>query len=283
MWLKYLAYGVFITNILSLWIPVKTKVKPWMILFCFSLVLAFVSKIANPIAILSILLFYALVIMYSKYSSKWKTLLWVLVFFLGLALELHLIPGFKNLLIWNKIQLTPDATPFTLYLNFDKTIVGVIILGLTLNLANTGVEWKALLKQVAFKLPIIIFIILILTIAFGYTKFEPKLPHDLWIWMVSNLLFTCVAEEGLFRGFFQESLSQLKYKYSNYIAILVPAISFGIIHYPGGIKYVILATVAGVLYGWVYKITKRIEASILTHFLLNLTHILLFTYPALLS
>ncbi len=252
MWLKYLTYGIFITNILALWIPVKTKVKPWILIFGFSLILAFVSHIANSIAILSILLFYALVSMYSKCIFKWKYILWVLIFLLGLALQLHLIPGFKNLLIWNKIQLTSDAIPFTLYLNFDKTIVGLIILGLTLNLANTRIEWKALLKQVAFKLPIIIFIILILTIVFGYIKFEPKLPHDLWIWVVSNLLFTCVAEEGFFRGFFQESLSQLKYKYSDSIAVLVPAIFFGIIHYPGGIKYVILATAAGALYGFWY-------------------------------
>ncbi|MFZ4115592.1 MAG: hypothetical protein ACOYK6_02570 [Chthoniobacterales bacterium] len=35
------------------------------------------------------------------------------------------------------------------------------------------------------------------------------------------------------------------------------------------------------LYGWVYHVTKRIEGSMLTHFLLNLTHLLLFTYPAL--
>lgn len=283
MWLKYLTYGVFIINILSLWIPIKTRVKPWVVLFGLSLVLAFVSQVANPVAILSILLFYALLTMYHKCSSKLKILLWFLILLLGLALELHFIPGFKNLLIWNKIQLTADAIPFTLYLNFDKTIVGVVILGLTLNLANTGIEWKSLLKQVAFKLPIIICIILILAIAFGYTKFEPKLPHDLWIWVLSNLLLTCVAEEGLFRGFFQKSLSQLKYKYSDYVAILVPAISFGMIHYPGGIKYITYATIAGSLYGWVYKITKRIEASILTHFILNLIHILLFTYPALLS
>lgn len=281
MWLKYLTYTVFIISILSLWIPVKTKIKPWKLIFAISLILAYISHIANPIAILSILVFYTLVSWYRKSSSKWKYILWVLVFALGLTLELHLIPGFKNLLIWDKIKFTPDATPFTLYLNFDKASVGLMILGLTLNLASTGHQWKALLKHVVFKLPIVIFIILILTIAFGYTKFEPKFPHGLWIWAISNLLFACLAEEGFFRGFFQESLSQLKYKYSDYTAILIPAVFFGLIHYPGGIKYVILATVAGVLYGWVYKVTKRIEASMLVHFLLNLTHILFFTYPAL--
>lgn len=282
MWLKYFTYAIFIVNILSLWVKINTKIKPWKILLCLSLVFAFISGVVNSIAILSILLFYILVVIQSKYSSKLNILLCPTVIFLGFALELHLIPGFNNLIIWNKIQFTKNAIPFTLYLNFDKTIVGVVILGLTLNLNHTMVEWKESLKQVIYKLPIVILVILILAISFDYIELEPKLPHNLWIWLISNLLFTCVAEEGLFRGFFQESLSRLKYKYSDYVAVAVPAICFGAIHYPGGVKYVILAIVAGVLYGWIYKITKRIEASIITHFLLNLTHIIFFTYPALL-
>jgi len=39
--------------------------------------------------------------------------------------------------------------------------------------------------------------------------------------------------------------------------------------------------VAGIGYGWAYRRTGRIEASILTHFSLNSLHFLLFTYPAL--
>ena len=37
----------------------------------------------------------------------------------------------------------------------------------------------------------------------------------------------------------------------------------------------------GLGYGWVYLRTERIEASILTHFLLNCIHFVFFTYPAL--
>jgi membrane protease YdiL (CAAX protease family) len=44
---------------------------------------------------------------------------------------------------------------------------------------------------------------------------------------------------------------------------------------------VILSTIAGVGYGWVFGRTNRIEASILTHFLVNTAHIVGFTYPAL--
>jgi membrane protease YdiL (CAAX protease family) len=283
MILKYITYAIFILAILSLWLPVKSKIKPWTVLLGLSIVLAFISHIVNIIGIGFIILFYLLVNIYYKAEFKLKIILWLPIFLIALAFETHNIPGFKNLLIWHKIQFTPDAIPFTLYWNFDKTMVGVIILGVTLNLAHSLQSWKDLLPKVIIRLPLVIFIILILTLSFGYSKFEPKLPHNLWLWVISNLLFTCVAEEGLFRGFFQQTLQQLKFCYSSYVAILIPAITFGLMHYAGGIKYIILASVAGVLYGWVYKVTQRIEASILTHFLLNLTHILLFTYPALLK
>ena len=121
MWLNYLTYVVFLLSILSLWIPAKTKIKPWQLFLCLALILAFVSHVADFIAILSILVFYCLVAFYNKCSSQLRYVLWVVVFALGLALELHIIPGFHNLLILNKIQFTEDAIPFTLYLNFDKT------------------------------------------------------------------------------------------------------------------------------------------------------------------
>lgn len=248
-----------------------------------TLITSVVSGVSNVIAVASILVLYGLVSVYLKVHKVYKNILWVLIFALGLCLELHVIPGFHNLLVLNKVQFTPDALPFTLYLNLDKTLFGLVIVGFTLQRINDYKSWKEVLKQVAFRLPVVILIIMILSFIFGYVRFEPKLPKELWIWIISNLFFTCLAEEGLFRGFFQEYLSSFKFKYSEYIAIFIPAVIFGLIHYPGGIKYVALATVAGILYGWVYKVTRRIEASILTHFMLNLTHILLFTYPALAS
>ncbi|MCI5120133.1 MAG: CPBP family intramembrane metalloprotease [Candidatus Electrothrix sp. AUS4] len=52
-------------------------------------------------------------------------------------------------------------------------------------------------------------------------------------------------------------------------------------HYAGGVTYIVLATVAGLGYGWTYLRTEQLEASILTHFLLNCIHFVFFTYPAL--
>ncbi len=97
----------------------------------------------------------------------------------------------------------------------------------------------------------------------------------------ANLFFTCIAEEALFRGFLQRQLamSLAKFRFGTWIALAVVAVLFGIAHAGGGITYVLLATVAGLGYGWAYHRTQRIEASILLHFTLNSIHILLFRAP----
>jgi len=46
---------------------------------------------------------------------------------------------------------------------------------------------------------------------------------------------------------------------------------------------VVFSTVAGFGYGALYQLTARIEASIVCHFALNLTHIVVFSYPALVA
>lgn len=279
--LNYLPFILLFLTVLSLWLPTKSGVQPWKPLFLLTLVSGIYTGAANIIAAISIVILYGLISIYGKVSPRLKPLFWLLVFALAFTFELHLIPGFHNLLILDKVKITADAMPYTLYLNFDKTIAGLLIIGLTLQRVKSLANFKLMLKQLFVRLPLVLLIILILSYAFGYVRFEPKLAPQLWLWMISNLFFTCIAEEGLFRGFFQEYLSSFKYKYAEYVAIVIPALFFGAIHFPGGIKYVILATVAGSLYGWIYKVTCRIEASMLAHFTLNLTHILFFTYPAL--
>ena len=281
--LNYLPFVLLLLTVLSLWLPTKSSVQPWKPLFFITLISGIYTGAASIIAAISIVILYGLISIYAKASRSFKLLLWLLVFALAFTLELHLIPGFHNLLILDKVKITADAMPYTLYLNFDKTIAGLLIIGLTLPRVNSLANLTFMLKQVFVRLPLVLLIILILSYAFGYVRFEPKLAPQLWLWMISNLLFTCIAEEGLFRGFFQEYLSSFKYKYTEYFAIVIPAVFFGAIHFPGGIKYVILATVAGSLYGWIYKVTRHIEASMLAHFMLNLTHILFFTYPALMQ
>jgi hypothetical protein len=83
-----------------------------------------------------------------------------------------------------------------------------------------------------------------------------------------------------FRGFVQKHLSALANKSFHKIAVVIfVGILFGLAHFPGGATYVIVASVAGIGYGYAYYLTGRIESAILTHFFLNSAHFLFFTYP----
>jgi membrane protease YdiL (CAAX protease family) len=208
------------------------------------------------------------------------------VFFLGLGLGLagvHLLPGFQNLRILNNVYISSNGIPFSLYLNFDKTVVGLFILGILHQRLTTITEWRNMMKAMVPSALLVIVIVAIVSFAFKFVWFDPKLSKALPIWAMTNLLFVCVAEEGFFRGFIQKyaCLTLRRIRYGNAVAIILSAVLFGLSHFMGGPRYVVLATIAGMGYGWIYWRSLRIEAAILTHFSLNLVHFLLFTYPAL--
>lgn len=282
-----LCYGFLYLSVLLLWWPYKSKIPVWSITLLLSTCFALVSNIVEPLALLPIISL-ALIIYYSQSKATLFSngiLLWPLVLLLSVGLQLHLFPGFHNLKVLNRVYISEDGIPFSLYLNFDKTLVGIFILGLTHQLIRHKKDWLLMLKQTLPRAFVVMVILMILSFAMGYIRFDPKIPSSLLLWASTNLLFVCLAEEALFRGFIQKNLAVLlqKVKFGQYIALLIAAVLFGLAHYPGGIQYIIVATVAGIGYGWIYFYTQRIEASILTHFLLNLCHFLLFTYPALAS
>lgn len=288
IFLTYSSYLTLLLAVLSLWLSSshKARLQPWQLFCLIALLLAFLAHQITLVAIAVVLFFYYLVQKYHSLSSSsplLKLILWFGIFSLGVALELNKIPGFYSLPILNKVQFTPDAIPFSLSFNLGSIIVGIIILGTMLSLARRAKEWKKIATQVLLRFPLPFIVLLLSSLALGYVKWEPKIPSSLPIWIISNLFFTCVAEEGLFRGFVQNLLSKINFKYSPLLALIISALSFGLLHYKGGINYILLAAVAGLFYGWIYQATKKIEASILTHFLVNLTHLLFFTYPALMK
>jgi hypothetical protein len=84
-------------------------------------------------------------------------------------------------------------------------------------------------------------------------------------------LATAVPEEFLFRGLIQNSLERLLGR----AGLPIAAIVFGLAHLPDP-RYVVLATLAGFAYGWVYRRTRRITASAVTHAVVDWIWVLLF-------
>jgi membrane protease YdiL (CAAX protease family) len=279
-----LAYAFLYLTVLALWLPLRWRVPVWSLPLGCSLILGGIAHHLTLAALPPLALLALATHALQTSERPWlRALSAAIIVMTGLGLGAHLFPGFDNLKVVDAVRVSEDGIPFTLHLNFDKTLIGIFILGSMPNLIRTGADWKELLGTIGVRVLGIILGLALLSVAFQFVRWDPKVPEILPIWAVTNLLFVCVAEEGFFRGFLQKYLSELgqNLRYGKFLALGIASLLFGVAHFAGGVTYVILASIAGLGYGWMYQITGRIEASIITHFLLNLVHILLLTYPAL--
>jgi uncharacterized protein len=266
--------------------------KVWPVVCALAIVAGYLSGVLTGLALLWIVMLGVACIFYVRFKSagpglktkllRTLTAAGILVFSLGLGM--HALPGFHNLLVARDLVISPGAEPYTLYLNFDKTMVGILILGIVYQpLIATRRDWLSGLRR---SLPLLLGTVAVLiagSLALGYVRWDPKWHELFWIWAPANLLLTCLSEEAFFRGFLQREIRGLltNRRHADVVAVGVSAIAFGAAHLGGGPTYALLAGVAGVGYGWVYARTGRIEMAMLTHFALNAVHFLLFTYPRL--
>ena len=200
---------------------------------------------------------------------------------LAVMLSAHWVPGFRNPLLLGPVAFSPDAHPFTMYLNLDKSAVGFALLLLYKPLRREAGVTRSLLVGAAGT-ALAIALLLPLALHLHAIRWAPKLPEGLWLWTLNNLLFVAFAEEALFRGFLQSSLARWLSGRAGgaWIAIGVASLAFGIAHHAAGPLMVAFASVAGAAYGLAYR-HGGLLASVSAHFGFNLFHILLFTYPLL--
>jgi membrane protease YdiL (CAAX protease family) len=204
---------------------------------------------------------------------------------LAAGLALHVVPGFNNPKVISDVVLSPNAAPYSEYLNFDKAVVGLFLLAFGQRLISRWREWREALRRTAPIAAATVGVVLVLSLALGYVRLQLALPPFLFVWAWTNLFFTCMAEEAIFRGFIQQGLERglAAHKLGGLTALLVASVLFGLAHWSGGPKYILLSTAAGFGYGLAMRRSGRIEGSIATHFGLNTLHYVFFTYPALAS
>jgi len=277
--------------IVWLWLPPQASAQSQLSRFGVSaawlvvaVVHAFAVGIVSSLGIAAIAAFGLICFGYSrKTSNPVSVVLLAATILFSLALMAHIVPGFFNTLIVRDAVLSQGSVPYTLFMNFDKGQIGLFLLAFGPPLIARRADWVTMLKIASPAALALIVGLIIFALLIGQIRFEPKVPEFLPIWLWSNLLFTATAEEALFRGVIQRRLQGPPSGSSSRarVGLIAAAVIFGAAHYAGGVWSVILATIAGVGYGWVFWRTNRIEASILTHFLVNTAHIVGFTYPAL--
>lgn len=285
-------YTLLTLALLSLWIIPRqfgaaAERYGWAIPFAFALVVALCTGILQPVALVGLAALALVAIGFARApAGAWqRSVAGVAILLLGAAFMSHQLPGFDNPRVLSAVRLSPDASPYSLRLNFDKAAFGLLFLGICHSRIATGREWRAMSRAAASVAAGLLVLMTLLALGSTYVRFDPKFPAEAWLWMWANLFLTCVGEEALFRGLVQRQLQRSwegKFRAGKWLAVMTAAVLFGLAHFGGGLAYVVLSTIAGMGYGWVYlRAGGRIEAAILTHFALNALHFSGFTYPAL--
>lgn len=218
-------------------------------------------------------------------AGGWRRVATGLAFFLfAVVLGFLLLPGFPRTVVAENVVLSPGALPYTLGLGFPKVVGGIFILAFMI--PERVCSWSELGRVLARVAPVFLVTavaVMVLTLALGYVRLDPKWTALFITWAVINLFFTCLSEEAFFRGFVLRELAAIgtNRRVAAWLALCISSLMFGLVHLGGGWKYALAATLAGVGYGIAWQRTQRLEGSMAVHFGLNATHFLLFTYPAL--
>ncbi|MDO6474827.1 CPBP family intramembrane metalloprotease [Alteromonas sp. 1_MG-2023] len=223
---------------------------------------------------------------HNKQANPWITRLFQLMWFvLSAGLIIHKLPGYQGLLIAENVALKAGSLPASFYLNVDKALFSWSALCFVPLIkrsfpSNPRVSWW----MPALLVPCGISAVVVIAVSTGIVTWQVAVPAWFPLLALSNLINTCVAEELLFRSLLFKFVTNklpatLSSTTRNLLVLIITSAIFGLAHFAGGTSYMIVATVAGLLYGAVYMLTGRIVFAVLTHWLLNVTHMFLLTYP----
>ncbi len=289
-----IVYWLYILTVISLWIPLglikrdngSSVLQWWHIPLGVMLVVAVVEGLLEFVALPVIAGFY-FVCWLSTRSLKpaWLNVVVTigLVIF-GLAMGFTLFPGFADSVSIMLPNESGDIVQQDYRFNISKYFIGLFFVGLMCTRISTLAQLRDMLVRVAPVIGITVLLVFSSAMLIGLVGFDPHISSQLLLWAVSNLFLVCVTEEAFFRLFIQQRLTTVLNRittYGTWIALVITSVFFGVVHFAFGWQYVIIATIAGLGYGMAYIRTGRIEAAILTHFLVNLIHFTLFTYPTM--
>ena len=277
-----LAFASLILAFISLWI----HRKPWLwgSFLAVAFIFAFLGKLIDLKIFVALgLLGGSHLALTAKLKGVGRLVVIAIAFIISIALLGHFFPGFHNWKLGENLQISKDAYPYSLYLNFDKPFIGFFPLAISIPLLSRMHLRSVILKTIALT-ALGVMILMVLALYLHLIEIDLKLPHISAIWLIANLFFVTIPEEAFFRGFLQREISEyLNAKWSGTFSVIVVSLLFALLHFTfvRDLSYLSLTFIASLIYGGVYQATRSIESSIFCHYLFNVVHFFCFTYPAL--
>jgi hypothetical protein len=142
-------------------------------------------------------------------------------------------------------------------------------------LDGVGYRWSVTRRDAATAaIVFLVYAAIALPIGFGtgFITWHPRAATPaLLLQPLIIYLVTAVPEEFLFRGLIQNLLSRWL---SIPVGLAIASVIFGLSHLPDP-RYALLATIAGLAYGYVYLRTGKVTASAITHALVDAVWVIL--------
>lgn len=215
-------------------------------------------------------------------SPAAKMLSFMALLLITIGLSTHILPGFNNMIYLKNYAVSEASRPHDEYWNFDKPFLMLCLL----NYYMEGYYKRGNLAhsiKVGLALTLVCALVLIIAgTGLGYIALDIKWPDIIYSWAFLNFV-AILAEEGFYRAFLQRLIADYSVKfipkYGEILALFITSSLFGISHYKMGFIHAILCSVAGFLFGYGLTKSKRVEACMISHFMLNMLHLTLFTYP----
>jgi len=278
-----LVFIALIFAFISLWI----YKKPWLwgSFLAVSFIFAFICNLCDyKIFLVLIPLCIAHLVLTTEITGRERIIVIVIVVLLSMLLNFHFAPGFYNWKLGTNIQISRNAPSISFFFNFDKPFIGFFPLALAIPLISTRMHMRSMLFQTLLFSVISIVVLLTCSLFLHIIDFDLKFPYIFFAWLIKNLFFVTIPEEGFFRGFLQREICKyIPTKWSGPIGIVVTSLLFMVceICFVQDFFFLMLTFIASLFYGAVYHITKSIESSIVCHYLVNVIHFFCFTYPVI--
>lgn len=206
----------------------------------------------------------------------------ILLLVISYQLLCNRLPGFGAAAVYADVIFGSSIFGATLELHFNQAMVGLILFGLLV----TPIRTKAELKEACWhaRFAPLLMVAVYATGMMQWLSEDFKFNHYVvWFW-VANLFFICIAEEVFFRVLIQRRLEGYiggTGSETVYLAAVVTAVIYTITHYNPAIPIpeMPLVFLSGLLFGYVYAATRRLELSVFFHMLYNGLSMMIFAYP----
>ncbi|MDB6062805.1 MAG: hypothetical protein JWM78_2908 [Verrucomicrobiaceae bacterium] len=222
--------------------------------------------VALPTAIVALIAYTTIATVYATLSEFWKRHVRYGAMLLGLLAGFHQVPGIVTVPLYSK-WWEHGSTLLAFNFPLDKAYAGLLLGLIAAQFHPQKQNWRYI-----WLVPVGVGGLLLLVRLLGH-PLQFTIPEYAAAFLFVNLMETCFAEELFFRGALQR---ELMLYLAPVPAIIIAAALFGLVHIHRGWEFVALATLSGLLYGFIYRRTGMLSLSVLSHFLVNVAWIMLF-------